>query len=128
MKFEFQQVMGKSAFKPWSKWSPGDFLVGKYVSQSVDKFDKPNYKVEVIEAQFDEGDHPNAGEYFTLNANGSLNKAMESVKEGDIIKVIYKGEETVSKGKYAGKKFHALEVLAAKSTPTVTESSEDDLI
>jgi hypothetical protein len=116
--------MGQSSYKSWAKWSVGDFLVGKFQSTSEDNFGKPNYKVEVIEASFDDGDEPKVGTLFSFNSSGSLTKAMEEVEAGDVIKVIYKGEETFTKGKYKGKKFHAMEVLVADKK-VVTEDSDE---
>jgi len=58
--------------------------------------------VEVIEASFSDDSEPKAGEVFTFNSSGALIKAMEEVQVGDIIKVIYKGEEVMTKGKYKG--------------------------
>jgi hypothetical protein len=116
--------MGQSFYKSWSKWSPGDFLVGKFQSSGEDNFGKTNYKVEVIEADFEDGETPAAGSMFTFNSSGALDRAMEEVTAGDIIKVIYKGEEVLTKGKYKGKKFHAMEVLVADKKVAAEESDE----
>lgn len=130
MSYNFKTVMGQSSYRPWNKWSEGDYLIGKYVSQSEDQFGKANYKVEVIEGQFDDGTTPKVGTVFTFNSSGALNKAMEEITEGDIIKVIYKGEDTITKGKYKGKSFHSMEVLvsSANGSAPVTTSSDEDLI
>ena len=127
MSFNFKTVMGQSSYRPWKKWSEGDYLVGKYVSQSEDQFGKANYKVEVIEGQFEDGTTPKAGAMFTFNSSGALNKAMDEISEGDIIKVIYKGEDTITKGKYKGKSFHSMEVLVApaNNAPATTTVDED---
>lgn len=128
MSYSFRTVMGQSAYRPWKNWSSGDYLVGKYVSESTDSFGNPNYKVEVIEANFEDGSQPKAGANFSFNSSGTLKKAMGEVSVGDIIKVIYKGEDTVSKGKFKGKKFHSMEVLVAPSNGSgsvQTEESED---
>ena len=130
MSYNFRTVMGQSSYKAWKNWSEGDFLVGKYISQSEDSFGNPNYKVEVIEAQFEDGTTPKPASVFTFNSSGTLKKAMEEVNAGDIIKVIYKGEDVVSKGKFKGKKFHSMEVLVAPSNnaPAVSTTSDEDLI
>ena len=128
MSFNFKTVMGQSSYRAWKKWEPMDFLVGKFLSQHEDQFGKPNYKVEVIESEFQDGTAPKVGSTFTFNSSGALNKAMEEIKEGDVLKVIYKGEEVVSKGKYKGKSFHSMEVLVAPkdgSAPSTT--SDEDL-
>lgn len=130
MFYNFKTVMGQSSYKAWKNWSEGDFLVGKYISESEDQFGNPNYKVEVIEALMMDGTAPKAGTNFTFNSSGTLKKAMEEVKAGDIIKVIYKGEDVVTKGKFKGKKFHSMEVLVAPSnnSPAVSTTSDEDLI
>jgi hypothetical protein len=123
--FNYKTVIGQSAYKPWKNWSEGDYLVGKYVSETVDTFGNPNYKVEVIEAQFDDGNIPKPNTIFTFNSSGTLKKAMESISVGDVFKVIYKGEDTVAKGKFKGKKYHSMEVLVADKK---TENTDSDLI
>lgn len=125
MSFNYKTVVGVSAYKPWKNWSQGDFLVGKYVSQAEDSFGNPNYKVEVIEANFEDGNIPKANTIFTFNSSGTLKKAMESIQVGEIFKVIYKGEDTVTKGKFKGKKFHSMEVLKADNK---LENTDSDLI
>lgn len=123
MSYSFQTVKGASKYKPWSKWEVSDFIVGKYVSDSVDTYGKPNYRLEVIEAKFNAKDHPVAGETFTLNSCGSLDKAMEEISHGDIVKVIYKGRDKMTKGPYKGKEFSVLEVLKASATAQTEEDS-----
>ena len=119
--------MGQSSYKGWKNWSEGDYLVGKYISQAEDQFGNPNYKVEVIEAQFEDGTTPKPASVFTFNSSGTLKKAMDEVSIGDIVKVIYKGEDVISKGKFKGKKYHSMEVLVAPSSnaPAVTTVDED---
>lgn len=121
--YNFTQVLGKSLYKPWKQWEAGEYLVGKFVSESTDKFGNPNYKVEVIETNFEEN-APKAGEYLTLNSSGSLKKAFQDIEEGQVIKVIYKGEDTVKKGKFAGKVYHAMEVLVAGDKVNTEDSDE----
>lgn len=129
MSYAFKTVMGQSSYRAWKNWSEGDFLVGKYVSESEDSFGNPNYKVEVIEAQFDDGNVPKVGTNFTFNSSGTLKKAMTEIQAGDIIKVIYKGEDVVAKGKFKGKKYHSMEVLVAPASKAdLVEITSDDLI
>lgn len=125
MSFNYKTVVGVSAYKPWKNWAEGDYLVGKYVAQSEDSFGNPNYKVEVIEANFEDGNNPKTNTMFTFNSSGTLKKAMESIQVGEIFKVIYKGEDTVTKGKFKGKKFHSMEVLKADNK---LENTDSDLI
>jgi hypothetical protein len=126
----FKSVMGQSSYKAWKNWDVGDYLIGKYLSQVEDNFGNPNYKVEVIEAQFEDGQTPKAASIFTFNSSGALKKAMAEINVGDIVKVIYKGEDTITKGKFKGKKFHKMEVLVAPaSNPfSVSTTTDEDLI
>jgi hypothetical protein len=126
MSYSFKTVMSQSSYRAWKNWSSGDFLVGKYVSESTDTFGNPNYKVEVIEGKFDDGKEPKAGSMFSFNSSGALKKAIEQISVGDVIKVIYKGEDVVSKGKFKGKKFHSMEVLVAPSNGIAAKTQEDD--
>jgi hypothetical protein len=123
MSYSFQTVKGASKYKPWSKWEVSDFIVGKYVSESVDTYGKPNYRLEVLEANFKAKDHPSSGDTFTLNSCASLGKAMKEIVPGEIVKVIYKGRDTMTKGPYKGKEFSVLEVLKAKDTNAQEEDS-----
>jgi len=122
--YNFKSVSGGSSYRAWKKWAEGDYLVGKYISESEDNFGNPNYKVEVLEASFDDGTAPKAGSNFSFNSSGSLKRAMGSIEVGDVVKVIYKGEGIIEKGKFKGKPFHNMEVLVSSNS----ETSNDDLI
>lgn len=130
MSYNFRTVMGQSSYRAWKNWDVGDYLVGKFISQGEDNFGNPSYKVEVIEAGFENADVPATGSIFSFNSSGALNKAMEEITVGDVLKVIYKGEDTVTKGKFKGKKFHSMEVLVAPANGSapVSTSSDEDLI
>ena len=121
--YDFKQVMGASSYKAWKEWEIGDYVVGKYSKEGEDKFGNPTYQLEVIEAGFEEK-APAVGAYFTLNSSGSLNKAFEDIEIGQVVKVIYKGEDTINKGKFAGKKYHSMEVLVAGKSALKPESEE----
>lgn len=124
--YNFKTVMGQSSYKSWSKWSPGDYLVGKFQSVGQDNFGKPNYKVEVIEASFKDGDEPKSGTIFAFNSSGALTKAMEEIHTDDVIKVLYKGQDTITKGKYKDKKFHSMDVLVASKDGSTKSTQSDD--
>lgn len=130
--YNFRTVMGQSSYRAWKNWDVSDYLVGKFISEGEDNFGNPSYKVEVIEAGFSSGEAPNTGTIFSFNSSGALNKAMEEIQVNDIIKVIYKGEDTVTKGKFKGKKFHSMEVLVAPSNEgplkAVKQEEDEDLI
>ncbi len=124
MSYNFKTVMGQTAYKAWKEWEAGEYLVGKYVSEGQDKFGNSNYKVEVIDSNFEQK-KPAVGSFFTLNSSGSMKKAFEDIEEGQVVKVIYKGEDVISKGKFKGKPFHNMEILVAGEK---VETSDDDLV
>jgi hypothetical protein len=121
--------MGQSSYRAWKNWAAGDFLVGKYVSESVDQFGNPNYKVEVIEASFGDKNNPKVGSLFTFNSSGALKKSFSEISEGDIVKVIYKGVEPAPGGKFKGKPTHMMTVMVAPASQADSlEITSDDLI
>lgn len=136
---QFEQVGGSKVFRPWGQWTEGDSITGKFVSTSEDNFGNTNYEIEVEECEFDQAvihsknkkgesqtlKAPEAGEVFCLNSCGSLDKAMEKCDVGDIIKVIYTGTVTLTKGKFAGKEAHTMKVLRSSSKKAVADEDLD---
>lgn len=125
MSYNFKPVMGSSSYKPWKQWEVADYLVGKYVSEGTDKFGNSTYKVEVIDSNFSEN-APSAGSYFTFNSSGSIKRAFEDLEIGQVVKVIYKGLDTIKDGKFANKEFHNMEIFVAGSSKT--EADDTDLV
>lgn len=52
-------------------------------------------------------------ETIGLSGTASLNRLMESVKEGDIVQVVYNGKITIESGPMKGKSAHGWDVLVA---------------
>jgi hypothetical protein len=141
---KFTQLTGSKVFRPWALWEEGDVIIGSLIRISEDDYGKPNYEISVMEVDFaqDEASYknkkgqevicktPGINEVFVLNSNGSLDRAMENVEVGDVVKVIYQGVDTLKKGKYAGKEFHKLDVFFApgENSKDMTEASEADLL
>jgi hypothetical protein len=130
--YNFTQVLGSASYRPWKKWEAGDFVVGKFDRTKEDNYGKENYLITVLDVDFDNKDEqPAIGSQFGLNSSGALVKAFEEIEVGDVVKVIYRGEDEVRKGKYAGKKFHSMEVLKnsplSKPSPVVKDSDEEVL-
>lgn len=108
----------RANYRKWSEWDTGDILIGTYKGSQTDSYDKPNWLIEVEDAQF--GDkkaakklNPNAdGEknIIGLNSSGKLDAAMDKVEIGDMVQIEYKGMSTIEKGKYKGKDAHDIEV------------------
>ncbi len=131
---------GRQVFRKWGEWEVGDIIIGKYVGNSIDRYKKPNWHIEVIEAVF--SIDPKAakeliGKTIGLNSAGQLNKAMEKLDEGDLIQVTYNGMEEMQGGDFEGKDAHLIEVDmveeedpdadAANDLDEEEESEEDDL-
>lgn len=117
----------KATYRKWNEWDSGDILIGTYKGSQTDNYDKPNWLVEVEDAQFTNAKAakklmPKGDEKVVvgLNSSGKLDQAMEQVEIGDVIQVEYKGMSTIEKGKYKGKDAHDIEV------DLVEEDDEDE--
>lgn len=115
-------VTGGCKYRPWKEWKVGDLIIGVYQGTTVDQFDKDNFKFKVFESNFGIEE----GVVMGLNECGSLKKAMESVKEGETVQIIYTGEITLDKGKFAGKKAHTCEVTVGEMEDAPSVSSKDE--
>jgi len=116
---------GARSYRGWKNWTAGDILVGRFVNQSVDQYDKPNYHIEVIETDFaEEEENVEAGKKLVLNSCGSLDYAMEQVEIGMDIEIIYQGTTTLEKGKYKGKECHTVEVSEVLTGEDTSEEQE----
>ena len=124
----------RCVYRAWKTWSVGDLIIGTYRGSKIDNYDKPNWIIDVIDAQFSkkkEGEKL-VGQTIGLNSAGGLDKAMEKVEEGTVIQVMYNGTSTIEKGKYAGKDAHNIEVdlveedTADDSGGYVGDDSDDD--
>lgn len=136
---KFTQLTGKKVFRPWAQWEEGDGIIGRLINVSEDNYGKNNYEIEVQEVDFSQDEvsytnkkgeevvckAPQPGEVFVLNSNGSLDRAMEQVDTGDFVKVIYSGTDVLTKGKYAGKEFHKLEVFVSKEDEETSNENEE---
>lgn len=117
----------KATYRKWSEWDAGDILIGTYKGSQTDSYDKPNWLIEVEDAQFTNAKTakkfmPKGDEKVVigLNSSGKLDQAMEQVEMGDMVQIEYKGMSTIEKGKYKGKDAHDIEV------DLVEEDDEDD--
>ena len=115
---------GQTNYRKWDEWENGDVLIGTFVSQGEDKYQKPNWEIKVEDAQF--VDHKLGkkllGKSLTLNSCGQLDKAMEKVEEGEMLQITYNGTAKINKGKFKGKDAHLVDVEIV-----VEEGSEDDV-
>lgn len=137
-----EQLSGSKVFRPWGHWTEGDTFIGKFSGTSEDNFGNTNYEFETEEVEFDQPsikakskkgetvvlDAPKEGEIFVLNSCGSVEKAMEKCDIGDVIKVIYTGTVTLTKGKFAGKEAHTMKVMRAASNRPVKQEKHAEVI
>ena len=116
----------RKAFRAWKDWEEGDVVIGTYMGQHEDNYDKSNPYIKVEDAQFAD----DSGEEFfeknlVLNSTGMLDKAFEEIEEGQLVQVTYMGMQEIEKGKYAGKNSHVIEV-ALVTEDDGEEDSEDE--
>lgn len=123
----------KAVYRKWSEWDEEDILIGVYKGSQTDSYDKPNWLVEVEDAQFSDKKAakklmPSSGEKIIigLNSSGKLDAAMDQVEMGDIVQVTYKGMSTIEKGKYKGKDAHDIEVDLVEADDDEDEEDQDD--
>lgn len=102
-------------FKPRKYWKYGDCEPGTVLAEGVYKGSR-------------EGDFgiqhlvDNGKEEVVLNSAQHLNWLIgRHVKQGDLIRVIYAGNEVLSKGRMKGKKCHQFEVLIANAPEATQE-------
>jgi hypothetical protein len=115
---------GKSEYRKWSEWAEGDVVIGKLVSTGIDTFKKPNYKLEIEDAQLADKALSKSltGKMLTLNSSGMLDKAMTDVSEGQMLQITYGGTAEIEEGPYKGKESHIIQVDLVE-----LEEAEDDL-
>lgn len=120
----------RCVYRAWKEWEVGDIIIGVYTGSRIDNYDKPNWMLEVLDAQF--ASKPKTakkliGQTIGLNSTGQLNNAMEKVEEGQIIQVMYNGMAEMEKGKYAGKDAHQVEVdIVEEDDGSEEEETEED--
>ncbi len=119
----------RCVYRKWSEWDAGDILIGTYKGSQIDNYDKPNWLVEVVEAQFSNAKEAKkiADQIIGLNSTGKLDKAMDQVEIGQMIQLEYKGMSTIEKGKYKNKDAHDIEVdLVTEDNGEEDEGEEEE--
>lgn len=103
---------GAQTYRKWEDYSEGDVVIGTYVGTHICQYKKTNYKIKVLDAQFEDFELAETliGKTMVLNSAGSLDKQMEEVSEGDTIQMEYTGKMLLTKGPYAGKEAHTMSV------------------
>lgn len=100
-------------YRKWNVWDVGDILIGKYVGSKTDNYDKPNWLIEVLEAQFVKKKKLAAkleGKTIGLNSCGKVDAAMKKATEGDTIQFTFNGTGVIEGGKFDGKEAYDVDV------------------
>lgn len=121
----------QAEYRKWGEWEVGDSIIGKFVGSKIDGYKKPNWLIEVEEANFTgkKGKKEVAritGKVIGLNSTGKLDRAMKEVEIGDIVQVEYKGMASISKGQYKGKDAHDMDVDIVEAEGEESEEEESD--
>lgn len=127
MSFNFRQVTGQSKYRAWNGWKKGDTIVLKVESFSPNKKNAKYSDItgKVISHNFQQSDiHPE--DRMTLNGTTGTQKAVDTgMKVGDVIQVVYSGQEIVKTGQWQGSKTHAMEVyIADQDSPDVVSEAQ----
>lgn len=123
----------KTTYRKWAEWAEGDIVIGKLLKVGEDQYQKPNYMLEVEDAQLADKKLAKEliGKNITLNSSGMLDKAMAEIELGKFVQITYNGTAEIEKGKYKGKDSHVIEVdlMVEEGDEDVSEeeAEEEDL-
>lgn len=120
----------QAEYKKWTEWEVGDTIIGKFVGSKIDGYKKPNWLIEVEEANFAKNGKKESkrlvGKILGLNSTGKLDRAMKEVELGDMVQVEYKGMASITKGQYKGKDAHDMDVDIVEEEGEETEEEETE--
>lgn len=133
--YNFKSLTAATKFLSYKEWGIGGYVVG-----IIHDF-RPNNKnpknkdviVKVIESNL-KNDKMALGkdDLFTINGTTALQKVVDSIEEGDILKVTFLGTETVKSGQWQGTKANKLDIQVAAAQDagkySQEESNEDEEI
>lgn len=122
---------GQKEFRKWNEYEMDDCVIGTYVGEHKDQYNKIGRIIKVEDAQFADGSGEElAGKNLVLNSNGMLDKAFNDndIQPGEMVQIVYKGTAEIQKGKYAGKDAHVVEVetVVPEDEDIDDEEDEDD--
>ena len=120
----FTKRNGTSTYRAWKEWSEGDEFIGKFIRDGKDQFGNPCWVFECMETNFESGFK--VGRNATLNSAGGLNKVMEEIDPGTIVQVVYNGVNEMTKGPFAGKMAHSVEVGTLDESLMEEEETQED--
>jgi hypothetical protein len=124
---------GPKTFRAWKEWAVGDYVIGKYVGTHEDQYQKTCRIIEIVDGEFaKKGAFKKvAGQNLVLNAAGQIDAAFEDkngnpkIAEGEMVQVMYNGTSQITKGKFAGKDAHLIEVDLVEEEGDESEEDED---
>lgn len=125
---------GPKTFRAWKEWTVGDYVIGKYVGTHEDQYQKTCRIIGVVDGEFaKKGAFKKInGQNLVLNAAGQLDAAFEDkngnakISEGEMVQIMYNGTSQITKGKYAGKDAHLIEVDLVEEEGDEDEEEEID--
>lgn len=114
----FKEVSTVRKYYKLKECKAGQVLAeGTYQGTEISKFDKPQYL-------FSCGD-----ETVVLNGSGNLPHAMKTVKEGDLVRITYKGTKPLDKGhKFAGTECHQFSVAVDTDKPAYVDDMPEEFM
>jgi hypothetical protein len=119
----------KSEFRAWKEWSEGDYVIGQLIGTNQNKKNKSkkDWIIKVEDAEFEDSKLARelVGKNLTLNTAGQLDKGMDQVEIGDLVKVMYNGSAEMQGGDYKGEMAHNMEVSLVEEESDDSEDDED---
>lgn len=142
----FREIGGQKNYRNYALWTEGEYIIGTFTGTSVDSFGKTNYHIDVEETNIEfDSEHYyiptrgknkgkkvydreiKVGETLGLNAAGHLDYKMNMVNEGERVKIIYTGTETLPENhQFAGSEAHQFDVLVAESDEVQSNDGDVD--
>lgn len=122
---------GSELYRSWDKWTEDDTIIGEYMGTGrTDKYGHDTYRVKIEEVFFSKPSESKGlrGNILTLNHTGGFGKSMQGVESGSLVQIVYKGQNEIQKGKWAGEMAHAIEVdiVEEEGASGQEDDSEDD--
>jgi len=118
----FREIGGQKTYHKFNETKPGTVLVEGIFRREFQGRFGTQYEYE-----------QESGEIVVLSASGQLRYKMEFIREGDRVKITYKGKEVLESGTYKGSTAHQFEVLRdddfneSSLSPDSHEEEVDDL-
>jgi len=122
-----KKLNGSKVYKAWKEWQAGDYVIGKYSGTSKDKYRKNSWHLDIIETSFADGSTFDEGKTMGINSTGMVDKVMEGVDLGEIIRMDYEGTEVLTSGDFEGSDAHVTTVsILEEDDGSGVEQEEDD--